>query len=319
MAVVPMQADTIEIMGTTSSEAAEACLRALDASGVEFALLHGERRLAHGEVESDLDLVVDRAPMAVIRAALEQLHRADLHPIVAWTYDIGGTATVFLVTSDAREGVQLDLLHDPDGRGRYGVRSMGALGRAVRGEKWPTLTHVDGLVYVARKRQVKAQGERFAAAVQQLNELERDEVDASVASLLSLRAGEDLHRGIEGGTVLSRRGKSAHLSRLLSRVARPIGFWVECANPEVAAEVARRLGRVLPHTGLATRPTGLLATLVWWIGEVAPVRWRPGVFVSIGDGSRHGPVVPDAVCGGIDDPSLQALIGSLEHRVLASR
>ncbi len=126
-------------MATTDPRLALASLEGMRAAGVRFALLHGADRLSGGEV-SDVDLVVAEDPVSVVQRAAVSWQTRGLVPVVLWPYDIGGTATVFLATPDASEGVQLDLLHDPEGVGKYGVKSGALLASATQAAALPTVS-----------------------------------------------------------------------------------------------------------------------------------------------------------------------------------
>src|SRR5438552_15767372 len=142
-------------MATSSGRLAAAALDALAASAVRFAVLHKEDLVATEAIESDVDIVVAGDPMAVLGGALPALHGAGLHPVAFWPYDVARTGTIFLATADATEGVQLDMLSDPKGEGKYGVRSAVLLARAVPGLRWPTISREHRLLYLLRKRSVK--------------------------------------------------------------------------------------------------------------------------------------------------------------------
>jgi hypothetical protein len=65
---------------------------------------------------------------------------------------------------------------------------------------------------------------------------------------------------------------------------RPIGLWAEIVGSEerASAQAARledRFARWLVHTDRARRVQGA-AGILWWIRQVAPVRIRPGLFLS---------------------------------------
>lgn len=305
-------------MATTSPQIAAACLDALEAADIGFAVLHGEDRVAGGLVESDLDLVVDAHPISVLRRASRQLAKVDLHPIVCWTYDIGGTSTLFLVTSQLTEGVQLDLLHDPAGRGRYGVKSDEALARAVAGVSWPSLDPIGGLVYQARKRQVKAQMDRFEVASERLRSAGGG---ASVIdSLLSPSAARQLRRALAGKRVGKSHARLRNLGRVWSRLRTPAGAWIECQGPATTAlssDMSRKLGRVLPHVALVSRPgKGAIGEVRWWLREIAPVRWRAGIALSTHSGDSIGRCRPDVELLQAEG-AYPLLVAQLEERLFA--
>ena len=125
---------------------------------MEFAGLHGFERFESDNL-SDIDIVVGSNPRAVVRVAESSWRRRGLLPIVLWPYDVGGTHTVILATPNAKDCVQLDMLYDVNGRGRYGVRSDALLASRGPGTVAPTVSEVARLVYLWQKRQLKGDTE----------------------------------------------------------------------------------------------------------------------------------------------------------------
>ena len=278
-------------MATTDSRLALASLEGMREAGVAFALLHGLERLRQDQL-SDVDIVIAENPGAVVRRSMASWLTRGMMPVVVWPYDIGGTATVFLATPDASEGVQLDMLHDPAGVGKYGIKSGALLASAGSSASVPTVSDIASLIYQWQKRTVKRQAAR-------LDELTRLALAVDARELLAMseavtgssRAAERMLRSEPA----SRAGSSHPLlqgSRLAQRVVRPIGFWAHTAQAEIGVEMARRMSRFL--VGATTQPTPpLVRQPAWWATAVMPIRLRPGVFVSTGPLPRWRP--PDGV------------------------
>ena len=147
-------------MPTTSGELARACMAGLRDAGAKFAVLHDYEELESDRI-SDVDIVVGQDPRTVIRATESMWRERGLLPIILWPYDIGGTATLFLATPDARDGVQLDMLHDPCGVGRYGVRSEILLQFVEERPISPVVDSAARLLYLWQKRTTKSQADRL--------------------------------------------------------------------------------------------------------------------------------------------------------------
>lgn len=272
-------------MATTDPALAAAALDALATCGVKFAILHREADVASGIVESDVDVVVDRAASAVVAACLPAFNRAGLHVVVLWPYDVGETITLFLATTDASEGVQLDLLHDPRGIGRYGIRSTALIDNAVPGVRWPRPDPHDQLVYLIQKRWVKLQTGSLADLNAEARAASPAQLHASAHRLLAHRGAEELLAFVETGESLAARTPPALAGfvRRVLRLARPIGAWIEIQGSQAeqaAVLLAELFGRFLPHKLATMHPSGRLQE-AWWFGRrVAPVKWRAGLVAS---------------------------------------
>ena len=134
-------------MATTSVETATYVLSALERVGVRYALLHNESNIADGEVTSDVDLVVDRAGAEVISLLSAELRAAQLSIIAQFPYDMSATS-YFICDEAAEDAVQLDLMFDPQGRGRLGIRSNFLLAEAKLGRRFCRLSDRDELIYL---------------------------------------------------------------------------------------------------------------------------------------------------------------------------
>lgn len=269
-------------MATTDPRLARATLDAMTSSGVQFALLHDSSRLASEDI-SDLDVVVDGPPGAMVKASAEAWQACGLRVILAWRYDIGGTTTVFLATSDARDGVQLDLMYDPDGVGKYGVRSPVLLASADSDASPPSISETANLVYRWRKRTVKMQPDRLAEIQREAADLDRESeiLDASAALTGSHATGLQ----IVGRSIPSPAPASPHpileARRLLRRALRPIGTWAHAPSHVTAAAIADRFGRFLVHADVTRVPRSPSRSW-WWLRTVVPTVLRPGLVMSWG-------------------------------------
>ena len=270
-------------MATTSAALARSALEGFREAGVSFAVLHGYERL-EGLNLSDVDLVVSQNPQKVVRATMPFWERRGLVPILAWPYDIGGTLTLFLATGDARDGVQLDILYDPEGRGRSRVRSEALLSFAQERPIAPAIADEARLVYLWQKGMVKGQDARLLALRREAAEVDYGKLaDVSLLVTGSLDAarglvGTDVPHGIERSFALRSR-----LSRVATRVISPIGIWAHVVHSQVGAELTRRLAGYLVIVQSSRLP-GLWRQIPWYAARVAPVRHRAGAFVSFGNG-----------------------------------
>ena len=299
-------------MATTDARLAAAVLDSLAQSGLEFAVLHGEQGIARGESVSDVDVVVAMKPRLVIERASASLESAGLRPIMIWDYDVGGTATVFLTTSDASDGVQLDLMYDPHGQGTYGARCGPMLASRVNGERWPTVGEAHRIAYLIRKRHVKKDAERLRELLSEARLFPQTEFSSLVRETFASRVAVSILDLVAGGRSshipLPRGYRASNAARGARRLLRPTGFWVEITGESATAlalGVARRFERFLPVVAMSRRPRGGLAQMSWIMSKVVPVRWRAGVFVSVGIGWPRGDlrlVVPndlDELCSRI--------------------
>lgn len=242
----------------------------------------------------------------------------DLHPVVAWRYDVGGTLTAFFSTAAASDGVQLDMLHDPEGAGRYGVRSGTLLAGVRRDGRWPRLNDLEELVYLLRKRQLKGQRASMEDLLNRARLLDGRELDTVVDRLLVPAAGSDVRRAVAGGAVTGASVSAPvalEVARRSRRLVQPVGWWLHVGGGEdVASAVARRFGRFLPHVTSARVPAWPLLP-GWWVRRVAPYRWRPGMCVTWG---RAVPFGPDRTDAGHDVESVSAgTVAAMERRLIA--
>jgi hypothetical protein len=308
-------------MATTNARLAAAVLDSLAQSGLQFALLHNEGAIATGQVPSDLDVVVGVPPGAVIQRVSTLLEAAGLRAIMVWDYDVGDTATIFLATSDASEGVQLDLMYDPVGRGKYGAKTGPMLESSVPGLRWPHVGPMHRTAYLIRKRSVKQDAIGLRRQITEAGRFSPVDFSSVVRGTFSRRVANSVLGLVEG------RGLSSHvpypaaygarnLMRRLRRVVRPTGFWVDISGHsamEVAEGVANRFLRFLAVAVATERPRGHIAQLGWVVSRVLPVRWRAGVVVSAGSGRPRGDLQLEAAVG--VDEMCSRVVDAMSRRV----
>lgn len=279
------------LMGTTSPALAAEFLRCLDAAGVELAVLHGEREMSAGGIDSDVDVVTAVPLPELLRGAVgAELRERGIYPILVWPYDVGGTSTVFLATADMSEAVQVDALHDPLGAGKFGVRSTVLLNESRRGVTWNRTEALYAELYLLRKRHWKRQHERLAELVNRVGQHSTDELAAALTALFEPKTRRYVAKLIEGvhpGRIPRETAayRARNVQRVVRRLAHPIGAWVSISGrvaDEAASELAGRLGAFLPLVGVGAVSVPL-SRPVWWVRRVVPVRWRPGIFVSAGE------------------------------------
>lgn len=300
-------------MPTTSRELATASLDVLYAANVRFAILHAADRLRAGPI-SDIDIVVDREPCRVLNRAAQGWRNRGLVPIVFNPYDIGGTAAVFLATPDATEGVQLDLLFDRRGVGRFGLRSNELVNEVSLVGDLPVVSHEASLVYQWLKRQWKRdlpRLESIADAAQSLGRGRLIRISTQVTGSAEV-AEEMLARDLA-----IRRSFRDHpflrFQRIVGRLANPVGHWAHVADERIATVLADRFGRLLVTARSGSVPR-VASQPSWWATEVMPVRLRPGIYVSYGSMARLS--TPDCVTeGSAVEESARQIVASMAQVV----
>lgn len=141
-------------MSTTDPRLIPIVLEALGAE-CRFAVLHNEAVAAEGASESDIDVVLDESVAAVIPRLVARLARENIKVLVIWNYDVGAWTT-FWTRDSFIGGLQLDLWHDPQGLGRYGVRTDRLLASSASGNKYRRLAESAELAYLLQKRLLKS-------------------------------------------------------------------------------------------------------------------------------------------------------------------
>ena len=206
-----------------------------------------------------------------------------------WSYDIGGATTLMLSTHDGGEGVQLDLLFDVHGRGVDGVMTPWIIRQMDAAGRWPSANAVHELLYLIRKRQertTKPAIARTRRARPSRTSAHRLRMEAfKIFRVPVARSVSAVLDGASTGLIVRQPAAPAHrVRRWGQRLARPVGFWAECETSSSSdarvTTVAETFGRFMPYSCAGRRPDGAGASLSWFARDVAPVRWRPGLFVS---------------------------------------
>lgn len=292
--------------------------------GIRFAVLHHEGEIDEGTHRSDLDLVVDQDPMVVLRRVRRSLRALGLHPVVLWRYDRAGLAAVLLPLT-ASSGVQLDLVYDPAGRGRYGLRSGAFLDSAVAGRRWLRVNHLDEALYTLRKRQVKGHRPQVRAALSRLKLVGSSEVEQRITAAFSPKAARSIRAMTAADDFVA---SYSHLripalaneaDRYIRRLRTPAGYWVHLGGAgaqHLAVRTIERLDGVLrcgPPLRYESPPS---VHALDWIRRVAPLRWRPALAVTWGE-----PIIwprPDLLLARdalTEDEAVRRIVTGMEQRL----
>lgn len=272
-------------MPISDPQFAVAVLNSLSASGVTFVVLHSEHWIGTSELSSDVDIAVDSPVAHVIARASNRLAEQDIAVALIWFYDLGGGASVFFSNRDGTAGAQIDMLHDLNGRGRYGIRSGRLITASSRGLRYRVPNELDGLLYSLVKSSLKGKrGSTNAFSEELMNRYEAI-IDSRISELFASSMGRvvrALTRGKPRPYALRPARWVNSIARLATRIKRPIGLWVEIVGfeaEEAASRVSKDISGWLARVDYAERPRGL-RVFGWWLARVAPIRWRPGVFIS---------------------------------------
>jgi hypothetical protein len=266
-------------MGTTDTRLAQRLLRVLDSQNVEYLVLHNACDIALGRPISDIDTIVRCKPWQVIEKLLNEESKHGLSLVMTWEYDFGAL-TSFWMSRDGSNGVQLDLLEDSQGRGRYGFRTEQAFGFADTSEWPPRLSRPAMLVYLLSKRIAKGDRDRAVGVVRELNAMER----RHNLELLSPRCRRLSARAINGHFPSSRyqhfvkwRSRVSLLG--IKRLVHPTGIAVCVSARDVKAvrDVYSQFSAVLARVSLSTNNRTGEALRCWWLtrGPVLIIRSPP--------------------------------------------
>jgi len=265
-------------MGTTDVSLGLSLLDCLDRLGVNYAVIHNASALTPGGETSDLDLALTGDVWEVTARLLEEQGSHGLHLAMLSEYDFGSLSS-FWLSESGEDGVQLDLLADPCGRGRIGLLTEAALEDKVEDPDAgpPRLSAGAEAVYTLSKRILKRDGRRALAAIEALEAAEGVHAEAQLRRLLSPRMRRRAVRAfrIRNTEVQNVRGTGMHRlgwdlwrerlsSRGLARLAMAKGAVVFVpADREKVQPIADRLSLVFPLVEVrTTAPSRIRA---WWL------------------------------------------------------
>jgi hypothetical protein len=228
-------------------------LDTLASTGVPYAVLHGEDRIADGRAESDVDLAVGCPPHQVLRSLAPMLAASGLFLGLVWPYDVCALTSVWL-SAPGPDGVQLDLLCDPGGDGKYGVRTDALLQRRIRGRCWWRLDGRTERLYLLSKRVEKRDG---PALVRLLDVDPSDRQALIQLSGLVLADWRRLRivRLLDGGPDTAGAGPPPRVrllraQRMVGRTRDGIGCWLTISGDRSGTAMTAlqaSFGRVLPR------------------------------------------------------------------------
>jgi hypothetical protein len=246
-------------------------------------MLHGVERIQNDTV-SDVDIALSRLSGDQIRRLLLAFRDVGMVPLVFCPYDVTA-GSLFLASPDLEEGVQLDMLVDPRGLGKCGIRTEEALRHATVRDSVRVISHLDSWLYQVRKRSLKGD-ERSLKLLLDHRPATVEEILSRTMEVFSTEQAKLMCRLLSGGTIGSlRRGNFRELRRLAGRVRRPVGLWVHVAGAEAPQwfdAAVDRAERILVRTGRCEIPPWNLFVRLPVPGPCPSVRWRPGIVFSHG-------------------------------------
>lgn len=282
-------------MAITDGDLAAALVDALASSGHRLAVLHREADAAKGEVSSDIDLIADVPGPELMASCRPAIQALGLSLVSIWQYDYRSTTLVF-ATSTATEGVQIDVVCDASGRGKYGLRTNRLLDRVVSGQRWHTLGPADAARYLLVKGSVKRQDNRIRAAE---------------AELKGIPATESFPGAFrELGPVHSLARWVMTLGRYTRRLTDPPGFWVHIEQEGLQDEVYRRFARFMPYAHKSN-----LTPATWARAHIA--RLRAGIYVTQGGRAHFADMVLKS--GLTADEATRLIVSKMSQRYWRAR
>ena len=287
-----------------------------------FAVLHGEAEIAAGRISSDIDLTVTAPPDNIVAALLASCEGFEV--VMVWPYDREST-TYFIVDIAAVAesagaicpGVQLDLVFDPNGRGRYGFRTEELVTNSVPGNRWPRLHPADEFLYLLRKRQVKRDRQRVTRLLDN-PPLEASTLKTRAHEAFSAPAAAELCAMLDQNTYIDPRGAAfdrrlrnvlANPGHYMSRMSQRVGWWFALGNVErtMVESAMAPLAELFPRINIYDSPRSSV--------PASASRWRAELSLTLGDGDCPG--VDDRLVGcQTPDQIRQAVIQAMAARSL---
>jgi hypothetical protein len=141
---------------------------------------------------ADVDLVLPSLRREDLEEIVRTAARLDLHPLILRKSDVGNV-TFILISGDLECSVHLDLLGDPSGSNRFGIRTPSLVASANRvGGAISSVSEIDRQIYRLSKSVVKRDRDRWQAASSWLASLGRSRVEARIKELLHPRTSRAL-------------------------------------------------------------------------------------------------------------------------------
>lgn len=271
-------------VGTTNTLLARRLLEEIEALGVAFSVLHNAEVIEQLGSISDVDILVNADPSEIIEKLTMTIDADELALVLRWRYDTGALTT-FWMTPGLEDGVQLDLMHDPRGKGRYGVRTSTLHERHHQEDAWPPrLSERGSALYVFSKRLVKGDHSRWQQAVGVLTTSGGLDLSVYVRSRRRRYAraydGDFPGRGFRVGVSLRQRVSRNGWGRLFRRT----GAVVEMPgklDQAVRDQVTAMITPVIPHAVVVDSRPGPIRC--WWLTR------RPRIVVIDGSGPAMTP------------------------------
>jgi hypothetical protein len=292
------------LVASTDIFAVQHVLGALQQSDMRWALVHGRRQST--QVVSDIDIAVADVGRRGWIALLDRLAERGLQPVLVWPYDVN-SVSIFLGSRSLTQGVQLDILQDPRGGSKYGLRTDAALDHAELENGMPVLTDVDSWLYNVRKQSLKRQNSRLARLIAD-QPAPTEQLVARAAELFSSFACTQVVGLLHGKSTRRRQVSPGHEAiRAVRRLRTAAGTWIHITDGSaaLAEDIASRLGRFVVRSEAMRWPPGGYGVTALKSARLAVTRRRASTIVTFGppcsqadvrvDGSRPPDEVAEAV------------------------
>lgn len=230
----------------------------------DFAVLHKERELAEGTAESDADLATRLPLPEALDLLWARAAALDMKLLSVWHYDTVSASSFLL----SRRGiVQIDILSDLRGKGKYGIRTGVAVAAAVPGVRWPRLDPIDEQLYLIRKRWVKRDIVRLTSLIEDVSVGQCDSRHRRSVELFAYSAHRSVLRALAGRRPRRRQlPRVARVPDLIRRLNHPSGVQVDLRLPVDQWPSLRQYVRTLmPRAAVHTGPLGVATRARRWI------------------------------------------------------
>ena len=192
---------------------------------------------------------------------------------------------MYLATENAQDGIQLDMFFDPSATGRLGLRTDTLLANSIQGARWPVVAAEYQALYLLRKRHWKGDRKRVERIRQELLGFDQTTLEHAIRTSVGKGVAtsiDHIRRDSWHDFKTPFRNLLADPFRRFGRLRNPVGFWIDIIGSDgegTARKLAGRFERILV-TQTGTRPAQRVAMARWLARDVAPLRWKPGLYVS---------------------------------------